>query len=276
MPRKYSIKWIVSLILLVVLALFAMRITSLDRPHLTKMEAGLKDVIMPAQLKIANFGRQIYRPVSMIFSIGKLADENEDLRKRVSSLEAEVMRLNEYKSESERLQSLLEFKTLMSDQYNLITATVAGRDPGNWFGTITINKGANDGIEKNMPVLSEAGLVGKIVTASGDSSVVLLLTDPLSGVGGLIQESRTPGVVEGVASGYGLARLIHIREDAEVEVGQTVITSGLGGGFPRGIPLGKVTNIRMDSSGLLKTALIQPFVDFNRLEEVFVLSGLLN
>jgi len=272
-PRTGFLKRFLFLVVLIAMALWAMRVTYMERARLTPLEIALKDTLAPIQGEFSRMGRQVSESVFLIFSIGEISAQNESLKRKVAQLEGELVRLQELEYENERLRRLLDFKSNMHGGYELVTAAVIARDPGNWFGTITLNKGSRDNIKKNMPVLTPCGLVGRVMAVSNNAAEVLLITDPRSGVGALIQENRVPGVVEGVANSSGYIRMIHIREDAPVEKGQTVVTSGMGGSFPKGIPVGTVVDVRKVASGLLKEALLRPFVDFNRLEEVFILTG---
>jgi len=273
-PPAGLFKRLLLFIALVALTLSAMRITYTGRLELTPLEVAIKDTLAPIQHEFSDMSRQLSDSISLLFSIGEISAQNKELKKKVTQLEGELVRLKELERENERLRRLLDFKDNNEGKYKLVAAAVIARDPGNWFGTVTLNKGRKDGIEKNMPVLTPCGLVGRVTAVSNYTSEVLLITDPRSGVGVLIQENRVPGVVEGVANSSEYVRMIHIREDAPVEKGQTVITSGMGGGFPKGIPVGRVVEVQKVASGLLKSALVSPFVDFNRLEEVFILTGI--
>jgi len=135
-----------------------------------------------------------------------------------------------------------------------------------------VNRGSGDGVAENMTVLIPEGLVGRVVAVSAATCEVLLFTDPRSGVGSLVQDTRTPGIIEGTAGSLGLARMIHIPNDAPVEAGQAVVTSGLGSVFPKGIPVGEIAGLRNESSGLFKSADIRPYADLNRLEEVLIVT----
>ncbi len=167
---------------------------------------------------------------------------------------------------------MLDYKQAMAQRYSFLTASVVARDPGNWFGTVTLNKGFRDGVEEKMTVLTPKGLVGRVISVSARTCEVLLITDPRSGVGALVQDTRTPGIIEGTSGALGMTRMIHIPNDAPVEVGQAVMTSGLGIVFPKGIPVGEIADIRNESSGLFKSADIHPYTDLNRLEEVLIVT----
>ena len=125
-------------------------------------------------------------------------------------------------------------------------------------------------------MVTPSGLAGKVVSVSKHTSQVLLITDPLSGVGALVQDSRVPGVLEGITAGSDETRLIHVPKDTQLTKGQVIITSGIGGTFPKGIPIGRIVDVSDEPTGLFKTAMVVPFADLNRLEEVLVISNVFN
>ncbi|MFZ5640269.1 MAG: rod shape-determining protein MreC, partial [Bacillota bacterium] len=153
--------------------------------------------------------------------------------------------------------------------FELVTAKVIGRNSDNWFSTMTINVGTNDGIAKNMAVITGKGLVGRVINVAQYSSEVMLIFDRNSSVGGLSQVTRTPGVLERDQD-TGMLRMIHIPKDLPIREKQTIVTSGFGGIYPPDLPVGMVIKVEIESNGLVKVATVRPFVDFNRLEEVFV------
>lgn len=124
-----------------------------------------------------------------------------------------------------------------------------------------------------MPVINESGLVGRVINVTSHTSEVLLILDREGAVGAMVQQTRIPGVVEGLGSPTDQLQMIHIAQDAPVKVNQVVITSGYGGIFPKGLRIGYVKEIFPEGNGLMKRAVLQPFVDFDRLEEIMVITG---
>lgn len=271
--RWVTAKRLFFLAVLVAVTLWAMRVTVPERARLTPLESKFRDVLAPVQTGLNWLGRQARHGVSFPVSMVGAAERSQALEQEVARLESQVTQLNEYKLESQRLSGLLNYKQVMAQRYNFLAASVVGRDPGNWFGTITLNRGSRDGVKENMTALTPEGLVGRVVSVSVSTCEVLLITDPRSGVGALVQDTRTPGIVEGTAGSSGMARMIHISNDAPVEGGQVVVTSGLGSVFPKGIPVGEIAGIRSESSGLFKSADIRPFANLNRLEEVLIMTS---
>jgi rod shape-determining protein MreC len=136
-----------------------------------------------------------------------------------------------------------------------------------------INRGTNDGLKKDMAVITSQGLVGNVVEAFSSSAKVELILDPRSAVGTIVQrpESRVAGIVQGNKDDKMMARMVNIPRDADVVEGDQIVTSGFGGVYPKGLAVGIVDRIDNDEGGLLKYAILKPAVDFQKLEEVAVI-----
>lgn len=182
-------------------------------------------------------------------------------------LRAELVRQEEYRLENERLKRLLEF----SDRQPTpgVAARVIGVDATNWFSTVLIDKGRTEGIAEGMTVVNDQGLVGRVVRSGPHSSRVLLVTDASSAVATLVERTRTRGVARGTGEGLSLE---YVALPEEVEPGDVVISSGLGGVFPKGLPLGTVASVSRGGFGMFQTISVVPAVDLTRIEEVLVVS----
>ncbi|MFZ5596912.1 MAG: rod shape-determining protein MreC [Bacillota bacterium] len=268
--RKYLLLGV-----LIIFIIVLMNYTRFGRAGVSPVESALRDVVAPVQGLSINLGHRLRGLVSFPFSLVNAAKENQLMKERIGELEGRIYQDEELRSENERLKRLLDFKTVVAPQagFNTVTAAVVGRDPGNWFGMITINKGSRNGLKPDMAVINDQGLVGRITSVNTYTAEVLLITDFRSGVSALIQDSRSPGIVEGTAGYPGKVRMVHIPIETEVTPGQVVLTSGFGSMYPKGIPIGRIQELGRDSSGLFNTAEVIPFVDFNRLEEVMVITG---
>jgi rod shape-determining protein MreC len=198
-----------------------------------------------------------------------LRDENLRLAREVGVLKRRLDQLQEQALETQRLQRLLVLKENAAPQF--LTARVVGKDATNWFRTILIDRGGRDGLRRNLPVLAPDGLVGRIVEVTPVSAKIQLLTDPVSAVGGLLQRTRVTGIVTGNL-GAG-TRVTYLPLLADITVGDEVVTSGMGGVFPKGIPIGRVTAVERRSGALFQEATLQPTVDLSRLEEVLILTN---
>jgi len=149
-------------------------------------------------------------------------------------------------------------------------AQVIFRDISLWNQSIILNQGKSQGILKDMPVVSDQGLVGRIISVSSSTAQVLLLTDFHSRVGVQSQESRDVGVLFGEIKKK--LRIRYLDLNSTIKTGDTIITSGMGGIYPKGIPVGKVTMVGADDDGMHLYALVQPFVKFSKIEEVLCLA----
>lgn len=167
---------------------------------------------------------------------------------------------------------MLDYKKA-ANQFDLVTATVVGRDIGTWNSTIIINRGSADGITKDMAVVTPQGLVGSVVNVYTNVAKVQLILDARSAVGTLVQrpESRVAAIVEGSSASPLTPRMVNIARDADIIKSDKLITSGFGGIYPKGLLIGEVVDIVNEEGGLLKYAYLRPAVDFARLEEVSVI-----
>ncbi|MFA6561272.1 MAG: rod shape-determining protein MreC [Verrucomicrobiia bacterium] len=201
-----------------------------------------------------------------------LLEQNHQLREQIALQMQDRLRLTELEDENRRLRDMAGFRQAVGSR--LKPARITGRDPSNWWKTILLDIGSNDGVSEGCAVVTTAGLIGKTVAVTHTMSRVLLIVDPNCKVSGLVQETRSPGIVEGVFEGLGTApgcRMDFIGRDAKVFANYTVITSGLGGVFPKGIRIGTLEAAALNESGLYKSARLKPAVDLNRLEELFVI-----
>jgi rod shape-determining protein MreC len=200
------------------------------------------------------------------FFLTGVQEENEALRRKISELQEENHRLREALLTADRVQRLM---ALQSE--NSLTGTVArvfARDPSNFFKTLLVNKGEDEGIAKDMVVLTADGVVGRVIEVSATVAKVLQITDPNSAVDVMIQRSRCQGIMEGKRE--DLCVLKYIQKNEDVQVGDLVMTSGLGGIFPKGLRVGTVTHVDRKRPGIFQHIEVKPSVDFSRLEEVLI------
>ena len=195
--------------------------------------------------------------------------ENRELRKELEYLKGQNGQLRESAAATERLAALLEFKRQAG--LSMVAAQVIGRDTGNWYRTLILNKGESDGFHPDMGVITPAGVVGRIVKTTPATSVVLLVTDPNNAIAGLVQRTRDEGIVEGTTQ--GMARLKYIPMLSNARPGDRVVTSGLVGGFPRGLSIGTISKIDKEEGGLFQSAELVPDVDPGLVEEVLVVES---
>lgn len=202
-------------------------------------------------------------------ALQSVEDENHRLRQEIEWLRGQNNQLREAASATQRLTTLLQFKEQALP--TMIAAQVIGRDASNRYKSLIVNKGDSDGIQKDMGVITPSGVVGRVVKTTGATSVVLLVTDPNNAIAGLIQRTRDEGIVEGTLQGR--AKLKYIPMLSAVKEGDYVVTSGLVGGFPRGLAIGTITGIAREEGALFQTAELAPEVDVNHVEEVLIIQA---
>jgi rod shape-determining protein MreC len=210
--------------------------------------------------------RPVQRTVLWFSSIGELTEENEHLRRSVVRLSMENALLREYEMEALRLRGVLAFAS--SRPSELIPAELIGLDPGPDLRRIIVAAGERSGVMRDHAVVVPEGLVGRVVQVYSDASVVQLLSDPACRPSGLVRRSRALGIVRTVP-GKGLT-LDNVPFTDDVRTGDTVVTAGLGGVFPAGIPVGVVSDVRGDPSKVFLDVRLDPFVRTFMFEEVFV------
>lgn len=192
-------------------------------------------------------------------TVSSLREQNEQLRAMVAQAE-------EYRQEAERLQELLDLK----DKYDAegVGARIIGKSTQAWSQTVTIDKGSADGLKTGLTVMGTTGVIGQIVGVSDHAATVRLITDPQSGVAALLQSSRAEGIVRG--SLEGLLYFEDVDVDETIEVGDVVLTSGLGGSYTSGLIIGTVVKVDSAQGDSSRRAVVSPNGEISSLEEVLV------
>lgn len=233
------------------------------------IDKSLSTVVRPFQTLVSGAGDWIESGGSKVTRLWEADRQNQELLKRIEIQETDLLKLSEVERENARLRELLEFRP--SVKAKLQGAKVVGREVNSFFRSIEIDRGADDGLERGFAVVSNQGVVGRILRISDSHSTVLLITDLNSRVEGVVERSRTQVVVGGAASGD--LRLHFLPRRADVLQEDWVVTSGLGGVFPPGFRVGRITSKTTDPDFVLEDADLEPAVDFGKLEEVFVVMG---
>ncbi len=269
---KNRIKWLVGILLAAfILLLVIAGKTGVTNRRLTGVERGLRDFLAPLQSG-ATAVYEALRVIPEYFAgIQALQEENAALEKQLDDLQAQYDALVEVEAENQRLTNLLGVYEDYKEEWEPVTVPVTGRNASTWYQTITIRGGENRGFTPDLPVINGDGLVGRILNVSKYSSEVLLLLDNNAAAACLVQNTRTPGVIQASDNETGMLELIHVPYDSPIEPYQTIVTSGLGGVYPKGLRIGFITEIDEEPGGLMLSAQVEPFVDFDRLEEVMVL-----
>jgi rod shape-determining protein MreC len=231
-------------------------------PH--KLGLELIGPFQTAISKVSNYAGSIWDKYTDLLNV---REENEQLRQELLQYKTANIEYREAVATNVRLQKLLELKESLPPP--TLSAEIVGKDPSLWFRTFTINRGSSDGVQKGMPVVTVEGVVGQVLTSSPNYSKVLLATDPNSAIEVITQKTRVQGIVKG--SGPETFNLHYVLKSAEVEKGDYVLTSGLGGVFPKGLMVGTVAEITKSRRGMFQNIAIKPAVDFSQLEYLIII-----
>lgn len=209
------------------------------------------------------------------FALVDVSKENKRLNAEVAGLKNQLVELSEVKAENGRLRSLLDLRP--EGDWRLLGASVVANDPRAEFKTVTIDKGSSDGVAKGMPVVGASGVVGRVGEVGRGWARVLLITDPNSSVDALVQRSRQRAILVGMMRSVALRRIFYLTKleylhrTSDVQAGDVVVTSGMDGIFPPGLPVGTVQDVAKSDYGLFTRATIVPYEEMSNLEKVAVI-----
>lgn len=223
-------------------------------------------VVAPFQKMISKtneFLCDIWRHYFFLISV---ADENDRLREQAQQTTALKHRFEELRQANARLRELLALGQEV--EHPVQAAQVVGKDPSPWFQTVLIDKGRDHGVDIGLPVINPQGIVGLVVEVTGGYAKVMLITDPNSAVDAVVQSNRARGIIKGGTSGYCIFNYVLRKHD--LHIGDTVVSSGMDGVFPKGLVIGRIDDIVKQESGIFQEVTVQPLVDFERLEEVLI------
>lgn len=257
---------IVSLLIVsIILALL-----SINRSSPTIVENGVGSAIEPIQETNTNISDWFGNIFKYFSDKDKLIEENAKLKEDLMSARSEVNRLNLVESDNIELSALLKMQTRYT-QYSTIGAQVIAKNPGNWYTTFTINKGTNDGLEKNMVVINGDGLVGKISECGYNYSKVISIIDDSDAVSAQSLRTGDIGYITANYQQEGSCRMQYSEENMDILEGDELVTSHLSEIFPQGITIGYVRNLSDDENSLAKYAIIETAVDFSNINYVLVI-----
>lgn len=264
-PRRPTLLFIVVLSLLFVLMSLSSQTRYIGETR-TMFERTVMTIFSPVP-KLVNWvggtGQDMYHGY---LDMRRAVDENVELRRKVASLTSENLKMRQSEGDMRRLRSLLSY----SEQFQMQTtmAQTIMQDTAGRFKSIIIDRGAADGVEVNDAIVNANGLIGRVVLTTNDLAKVQLVNDNNSTVGSLIERTRRQGVVRG--SGTGIVQMLDIPSLADVQPGDKVLTAGIDGIYPKGIPIGTIVKAEPGQS-LFKTISVKPSVDFGQIEEVIVI-----
>lgn len=258
----------------------AIRITGMGIEFFNPIGKAMDRVLVPMERVIWNIGDGIKDNFRSIFRFRVVQAENEELRTQVDKLTGDNLQLKQQVLAGLRYEELADnvFNNPTLNKLEKIGASIVNRNPTAWYHTVTVNRGSSDGVQINDTLIGNLGLVGKIISVSAKSSDVLLILDGEGQAGAFVRDSKGRAIFGIVKGTYRKTDRLNkegqlqmaFRQEDDINNGDIVFTSGLGGIYPKGVPIGIITNIKLDSSALLKNAYIEPFVNFDSLEEVYI------
>jgi rod shape-determining protein MreC len=258
---------------LVLLLFLLFPVLSIDTTNRTPREYRIYDrialfVTTPFQVAIHWTLDSVVNVFEDYVELWKVREENEVLVTDSRKLVNTIINLRELEQENIRLRNLLQFKETYRIQ--TVVARMIARDVSSEFRSIRINRGKSSGIEPNMAVINSEGVVGRVLRTTDSTADVVTILDPLSAIDVYIMRSRARGIVEGLTD--ALCQLKFALRVDDIQPGDLLLSSGLGGNFPKGIPVGSVIKVVRKSFGITQKVEVKPSVDFSKLEEVLVVT----
>jgi rod shape-determining protein MreC len=260
-------------IVLAVLLIALTIVTSGQRENLTKIEGFIGNIIAPVQGGLYRVATSVSRFFQSFEERRELKEQYEELKERVAVLEQQQLEMDEILRENQRLKRLLDFKQ-EKENFVLTGVRVIGKNPGNWFNTLIIDKGANHGVTVNMALVSDKGLVGRVIDVADNWAKVRTIVDGQSSISAMVERTRDNGMVRGnntLTFEDGMCQMINLPLNSDIIEGDRIITSGLGGIFPKGILIGEVVEVLDEERENYKTAIVKPAADFLHMEELLII-----
>jgi len=263
-----SSRWrILHTIFVAIIALWGFAGHNFQQNKATIFEKFLVETFSPLQRGTMSIKENIAYFIDHYFLLVDTSKQNVDLSKKIQKLETEIKALAEVKQENERLKKLLDFGKEIPRKK--VLAQIVGWDSSSSFKVLRINKGFNDGIRELSAVVTTSGLVGYVYKTYFNYSDVITILDPNNRVDTIVTSTRSHGILEGRSDFQ--CTLKYVSRTEKIEVGDSVISAGMGNIYPKGLPVGKISKVDKESYGITQKIQVQPFVNFKKLEEVVVL-----
>jgi rod shape-determining protein MreC len=226
--------------------------------------------VVSAQGWLAKRYQAVQSLITQPEDVTSLRQKNAELEAENSRLQVQIVELQQQVTEAQLLSTLVDYERKhVENQYS--AASVIARDVSPFMHYVIIDRGSDDGLRRGMPVVTNQGLVGNIASVTAGASRVQLINDPASSINVILQQSGVEAVLNGQLTGE--LELNMINQNATVQAGDLVMTSGLGGNYPSNIVVGQVVTVRNEASSLFQTASVQPAVDFSQLDIVLIITN---
>lgn len=236
------------------------------------ISGGVGTVLNPVQKVVYTISDKVHDVFDFFYNFSDVKNENNDLKKKNLELENQLVEYNELKRQNDVLRGIVDFSK-ENNQYKYIGTNIIGKSENSFVEGYTIDKGSSEGIKKDYIVISPEGLVGVVTEVHSNWSKIQTLLNENVAVAATIEgdSNSGDGIVKGYRNGSEMqAEITNLPMNSTIKEGETVVTSGLGGYYPKGIRIGEVTSVQSDDVKVMKTAILKTYVDFNNLQELFV------
>ncbi|BCZ44694.1 cell shape-determining protein MreC [Clostridium gelidum] len=237
------------------------------------IESGAGSALNPVQSLVYKGTNKVKETLDFFLNFSEVKEQNKELINKNQELENELATYSDLKEENDRLRGVLNF-TEERNNYNYIPCDIIEYSGGNFLDGYVVNKGKNDNIQKGMIVISAQGLVGQVTSVGSNWSIIQSLINENIAVSVMVQSTRDTGYIKGFndSQNKNLAKVYDLPMDSEIKEGDVIMTSGVGLLYPKEIRIGEVTSVEEDKVKVMKSAVVKPYVDFNKLEELFIVS----
>lgn len=236
------------------------------------ISSGVGGVISPLQKIVYTVNEKVKCSFDFFINFSNVKKENEELTAKNAELENKLIEYERMKDENTRLREMFDYSQNNAN-YDYLGCNIIGYSGGNISNGYIIDKGTKDGVEKDMVVITPAGLVGKVTKASSSFAIVQTILNENIAVAAMVESTdETTGILQGItdSKNKNLTELSNIPIESAIKEGDKILTSGLGEMYPKEIRIGEVISVEVDNVGIMKRAVVKPYVDFNKLEELFV------
>jgi len=267
-PRRGVLRLYLAAILVLALV-FLESVTVHPRISVSRVSGVVNSILLPLELGTHTVAAWTTGAIDTVGQAFTAERENAGLRIQVARLESRVAALEAVQGQNARLKKLLDLRQGSLKKYRTLAAPVVGRSPVNWLDQIVVAAGSRQGVKYGDPVLSYGGLVGRVIAVGGQSATVMILPDPESAIGAMVARTGDAGVLEGNGEASTL-KMQFFAAGANVRQGDLIVTSGLDGTLPPGMPIGRVTTVGQGDFGLVHQADVTPLANLDQLDTVLV------
>ena len=262
---------IIGIIITIIVLIILVLLTNIKTGSITGIETAFSKIVMPIQNGLTYLKNKLAGNNAFFEDINNIKAENEALREKNSELEAALRELEIIKAENATLREYNNMSEKYAE-YTTVPAYIINKDISNLSDTMVINIGSNDGIKENMPVITTEGLVGYVLSTTDKTAKIQPIIDPATSVSASLSTSRDGVIVKGILGSDNTLKLMYIPTDADIVLEDTIETSGIGGIYPKGILIGKISQIIESKNITDRYAIVETAVDFSKLETVLVIT----